>query len=49
MHVCRPSSGKKIDIPKRKGESDADYYQRMDILHWGHVHKDITDDKEDTE
>lgn len=24
-----------VDTPRLEGESDADYYQRMDTLHWG--------------
>lgn len=33
--ICNPLCGRKFDTPRKEGETDADYYQRMDKLHWG--------------
>ncbi|KAG9257631.1 uncharacterized protein F5Z01DRAFT_646558 [Emericellopsis atlantica] len=33
--ICSPLCGRKVDTPRMDGETDADYYQRMDKLHWG--------------
>ncbi|KAL2211170.1 hypothetical protein CC79DRAFT_1366540 [Sarocladium strictum] len=33
--ICHPLCGRKVDTPRFEGETDADYYQRMDKLHWG--------------
>ncbi|KAK0384723.1 LOW QUALITY PROTEIN: hypothetical protein NLU13_7201 [Sarocladium strictum] len=27
--------GRMVDAPRLEGESDAEYYRRMDVLHWG--------------
>ncbi|KAL2214266.1 hypothetical protein CC79DRAFT_1363041 [Sarocladium strictum] len=31
----QPLCARKVDTPRFEGETDADYYQRMDKLHWG--------------
>lgn len=33
--ICHPACGRKVDTPRHDGETDAEYYQRMDKLHWG--------------
>lgn len=33
--ICHPLCDRKVDTPRMDGETDADYYQRMDKLHWG--------------
>ena len=30
----RPACSTAVDIPRKDGETDASYYQRMDNLHW---------------
>ncbi|KAJ6440162.1 hypothetical protein O9K51_08053 [Purpureocillium lavendulum] len=53
LGYCHPLCNKAVDTPRHDGETDADYYQRMDKLHWGgmgheeHLEKGDTADKED--